>query len=119
MKRITRGRRLTPAEAAKYDALRKQIDLEKPQIIARIRGRMAAMRKAAAGRSGVLTLGQKIRAARESRHQTQTQLAAAAGISQGYLSQLEQDEREPTLSIAARLADALGLSLDELAAGAA
>ncbi|MEN9665883.1 MAG: helix-turn-helix protein [Planctomycetota bacterium] len=46
-------------------------------------------------------------------------LAAEAGISQGYLSQLEQDEREPTLSIAARLATALGVSLDELATGAA
>jgi transcriptional regulator with XRE-family HTH domain len=42
-----------------------------------------------------------------------------AGISQGYLSQLEQDEREPTLSIAARLACALGVSLDALAVGAA
>jgi transcriptional regulator with XRE-family HTH domain len=46
-------------------------------------------------------------------------LAAEAGISQGYLSQLEQDEREPTLSIAARLATALGVSLDTLATGAA
>ena len=33
-------------------------------------------------------------------------LAAAAGISQGYRSQLEADEREPTLAIAARLAQA-------------
>jgi transcriptional regulator with XRE-family HTH domain len=46
-------------------------------------------------------------------------LAAAAGISQGYLSQLEQDEREPSLSIAARLARILDVSLDELASGAA
>jgi transcriptional regulator with XRE-family HTH domain len=46
-------------------------------------------------------------------------LAAAAGISQGYLSQLERDEREPTLSIAARLAGVLGISLDDLATGAA
>jgi transcriptional regulator with XRE-family HTH domain len=45
-------------------------------------------------------------------------LAAAAGISQGYLSQLAADEREPTLSIAANLARALGISLDELATGA-
>lgn len=66
-----------------------------------------------------MTLGQRIRRAREARLQTQVQLAAAAGISQGYLSQLEQDEREPTLSIAARLASVLGISLDELATGAA
>ena len=50
---------------------------------------------------------------------TQVVVAEAAGISQGYLSQLEQDEREPALSIAARLAQALGISLDELASGAA
>ncbi len=119
MKRISRERRLTPGEAARYDAIRKKIELEKPQINTRIRGRMAALRKASGRRSGVPTLGQRLRAAREARQQTQTQLAAAAGISQGYLSQLEQDEREPALSIAARLAVALGMSLDELAAGAA
>jgi transcriptional regulator with XRE-family HTH domain len=46
-------------------------------------------------------------------------LAAKDGISQGYLSQLKQDEREPTLSIAQRLATARGVSLDALATGAA
>jgi transcriptional regulator with XRE-family HTH domain len=56
------------------------------------------------------------RVARETRGLSQVSLAAAAGISQGYLSQLEQDEREPTLPIAARIAHVLGLSLDELAA---
>lgn len=119
MKRIVRDRRLTAEEAAKYDAIRQQIEQEKPEINARIRARLAASRKAGADRAGVPTLGQKLRAARESRNQTQVQLAAAAGISQGYLSQLEQDEREPTLSIAARLAGVLGVSLDELASGAA
>ena len=119
MKRITRKQPVTVAEAAQYDAIRKQIDVEKPEIEAKIRSRIAAGRKAAARREGLLTLGQKLRSAREARQQTQVQLAAEAGISQGYLSQLEQDEREPTLSIAARLATALGVSLDELATGAA
>lgn len=119
MKRVTRERQLTAAEAAKYAAIRKQIDLEKPQIAARIRGSLAAQRKVKATKAGVSTLGQRLRRAREAHHQTQVQLAAAAGISQGYLSQLEQDEREPTLSIAARLAEVLGMSLDDLAAGAA
>ncbi len=119
MKRIVRDRHLTPDEAAKYDAIREQIEQEKPEINARIRAQLAARRKATATRAGVPTLGQKLRSAREARNQTQVQLAAAAGISQGYLSQLEQDEREPTLSIAARLAGVLGVSLDELASGAA
>lgn len=119
MKRIVRDRRLTAEEAAKYDAIREQIEREKPEINARIRAQLAARRKALADRAGVPTLGQKLRTAREARNQTQVQLAAAAGISQGYLSQLEQDEREPTLSIAARLARVLGVSLDELASSAA
>lgn len=119
MKRIVRDRHLTPDEAAKYDAIREQIEQEKPEINARIRAQLAARRKATATRAGVPTLGQKLRSARKARNQTQVQIAAAAGISQGYLSQLEQDEREPTLSIAARLAGVLGVSLDELASGVA
>ena len=119
MKRITRNRRLTPEEAAKYDAIRDEIETEKPEIDARIRKRMAEKRKAEASQSSGQTLGQRILAARQALGESQVNLAAAAGISQGYLSQLEQDEREPTLSIAARLARALGISLDELASGAA
>jgi DNA-binding XRE family transcriptional regulator len=119
MKRISRERRLTAAEVARYEAIRRQVDLEKPKIDERIRGRLAARRKATAAKAGSLTLGQRLRHAREARHQTQVDLAAAAGISQGYLSQLERDEREPTLSIAARLAGVLGISLDDLATGAA
>jgi len=46
-------------------------------------------------------------------------LATEGGISQGYHSQLEQDERGPTLSITGRLTMALGVSLDALATGAA
>ncbi len=116
MKRVIRNRHLTPEEAAKYDAIREQIEQEKPEINARIRKRMAAKRAAEADPSGDQTLGQRIRAARESLGESQVNLAASAGISQGYLSQLEADEREPTLSIAARLAVALGITLDELAA---
>ena len=119
MKRVTRNRRLTPEEAAKYKVVRDQIEQEKPEINARIRARMAETRRAEARQTGRQTLGQRIRAARESIGQSQVNLAAVAGISQGYLSQLEQDEREPTLSIAARIAQALSLSLDELASGAA
>jgi len=119
MKRITRDRRLTPEEAAKYRAIREEIEREKPEINARIRKRMAEKRRADAGRSGDETLGQRIRAAREALGESQLNLAASAGISQGYLSQLEADEREPTLPVAARLARALGISLDELASGAA
>ncbi len=116
MKRITRNRRLTPEEIEKDRKVRELIEQEKPEINAMIRRRMAEIRQAKAASAGAPTLGQRIRAAREARGLSQASLAAAANISQGYLSQLEQDEREPALSIAARLARALGLSMDELAA---
>lgn len=43
------------------------------------------------------------------------QLAAAAGISQGYLAQMETGKREGTISVYRALADALHLDLDDLA----
>jgi ribosome-binding protein aMBF1 (putative translation factor) len=118
MKRIARDRHLTSEEAEKYNAIRGQIEQEKQDINDRIRKRIASQRKTKASQSGGQTVGERIRAARESLGTPQVELAAAAGISQDYLSQLEADEREPTLSIAARLAQALGMSLDELASGA-
>ena len=106
---------LREREAEKYDAIRESINKEKPEINARIRKQMAAKRQEKAGRSGVDTLGHLLRSARQTLGESQVNIAARAGISQAYLSQLEADEREPTLSIAARLAATLGISLDDLA----
>jgi len=117
MKRVTRARELTPEEAEKYDDLREKVETERPEITARVRSQLARQRRARARQSGSPSLGERIRAAREASGLSQVRLATSARISQGYLSQLEQDEREPTLSIAARLATALGVSLDELATG--
>lgn len=117
MQQVTRSHPLSPEEADRYDDVRERIEAEKDEITARIRRQVALRRIEEAHRAGTLTLGQRLRAAREARGLSQVSTAAAARISQGYLSQLEQDEREPTLSIAARLAAALGLSLDELATG--
>ncbi len=115
MKRITRDRKLTPEEAEKYNNVRKQVDSEKPVINAIIRGRLANQELANRNPSQESTLGQRLRAAREALGESQVTLAKSAEISQGYLSQIETDEREPTFSIAVRLARALGLSLDDLA----
>ena len=115
MKRITRDRKLTPEEAEKYNNIRKQVNGEKTAISARIRGRLANRRTAKVNHSPEQTLGQRLRMAREALGESQVNLAVAAEISQGYLSQIETDEREPTFSIAVRLARALGISLDELA----
>ena len=40
-KQITRDRKLTPEEAAKYRKIREEVELEKPDIIAK-RGRLVA-----------------------------------------------------------------------------
>ena len=116
MKRISRNRRLTSEEIARDRQVRAEIEQEKPEINVRIRQEMAKRRKAKAAEERATTLGERIRTVREARGLSQVSLADAAGISQGYLSQLEQDEREPSLSIAARIARALNLSLDDIAA---
>jgi hypothetical protein len=43
MKRITRDRRLTPEETAKYKAIREQVAEELPDLIARHQERKAAL----------------------------------------------------------------------------
>ncbi len=59
--------------------------------------------------------GHRVRLAREQRQRTQRQLAKEAGVSNKYLSRVEQGKADPSLSVALRLAQALGISLDELA----
>ena len=107
MKRITRDQHLTKEEPAKCNAIQEEIEQEKPEINARMRKQIAAKRNADRSPSAAQTFVQRIRAAREALGESQVSVAAAAGISQGYLSQLEQHVRKPTLSIAARLARAL------------
>jgi len=116
MKRITRDRYRTPEEVEEDRRIREAIEQEKPELNAHFRQVIAERRQAQAASRGGQTLGQRIRATREARGLSQVNLAEAARISQGYLSQLEQDEREPSLSIAARIAEALNLSLEDLAA---
>jgi transcriptional regulator with XRE-family HTH domain len=61
--------------------------------------------------------GDRVRAAREKRNWTQEQLAEAAGISKGFLSDIENDKRNISSESALKIADALGISLDYLLRG--
>ena len=55
-----------------------------------------------------MALGKKIRGSRDEMGMSQAQLAAEGGLSQGYLSQLENDEvQNPSASVIFRLAKAL------------
>ncbi len=66
-----------------------------------------------------MTLGQAIRAIRQAEGLSQKELAQAAGIDQSYLSMIESDQRRnPGIRIMSRLARALRVSMDELAAHA-
>ncbi len=64
-------------------------------------------------------LAKRIRAERDRRGLTLEQLAAAADISTGFLSYIEQNRKKASLTTVQRLADALRLSISELFEGIA
>ena len=60
-------------------------------------------------------LGVRVRDLRKDRGLTLDELAATSGVSRAMISKLERGEKNPTLVIAARLAEGLGVSLSRLA----
>ena len=56
----------------------------------------------------------EVRVFREHRGLTQAELAAAAGISIPYLSQIEARRRRPSITVMHRLAARLGVTIDDL-----
>jgi DNA-binding XRE family transcriptional regulator len=119
MNRIVRPHRLTQEEAAEARRLRELAEMDKEEIIALGHKFLAEKRKRQAAMHGVSSLGETIRAAREARGFTQAELATRAQVTQAYLSYLEQDQREPSLSIAARIARELDIPLSDLASAIA
>jgi DNA-binding XRE family transcriptional regulator len=113
--RVINCRKLTADEAAKVRNLRQLVEKDKEEICAEGRRLLADKRRHKAAARGATTLGQKIRAAREAHGLTQADLAIRVKVAQAYLSYLEQDEREPSLSIAARIARELQMPLDDMA----
>jgi transcriptional regulator with XRE-family HTH domain len=60
-------------------------------------------------------MGQRIQRLRKAAGLSQSELARASGIPLGTIQGWEHNRREPLLSAAAKIALALGISLDELA----
>jgi len=60
--------------------------------------------------------GGRVQAARSARGLTQRALAEKAGTSDKFLSRIETGHAMPSVLVASRIARALGVSLDELAA---
>lgn len=57
----------------------------------------------------MITLGSTVRRLREGSGLTQAELAEAVGISKSHISRIESDDREPSLSVLRKLADALSV----------
>src|SRR5918998_2104586 len=60
-------------------------------------------------------LGGRVRALRQGRGLTLEELAGLSGVSRAMISKLERGEKNPTLVVAAKLAEGLGVTLSQLA----
>ncbi len=65
------------------------------------------------------TIGDRVRQHRQKLGYTQERLATEAGISKGFLSDVETGNRQPSAEYLLRLANALGLTTDYLMKGGA
>lgn len=61
-----------------------------------------------------MSIGQKIREKREAFNLTQRELAEVLGITPQHLSLLEQDKKTPSVTLLAKMAQSLGVSIDYL-----
>jgi DNA-binding XRE family transcriptional regulator len=105
MKRISRGQRLTPEEAAKFNEIRRKVDAELPEIIERHRQRMAT-------RDCLDDVMLKLKAAREAKGLSLNDVSEAVGMDRSALSKLENGHRpNPTVETLVRYAEAVGKRL--------
>jgi DNA-binding phage protein len=106
MKRITRERRLTAEEAAKYQAVREQVTEELPDLLARHHQRVAALDK-------IEDLLKQLKSAREEKGLSLTDVSERTGMDRSALSKLESGGRpNPTVETLVRYADAIGMRLE-------
>lgn len=105
MKRITRTRRLTPEEAAKFESIREQVAEELPDLIARHQQRMATLDQ-------LQELLIQLKAAREAKGLSLSDLTKITGMDRSALSKLETGQRaNPTVDTIVRYAQAVGKRL--------
>jgi DNA-binding XRE family transcriptional regulator len=100
MKRITRNRRLTPEEAAKYETIRQQVAEELPDLVARHHERLATLDQ-------LQELLRQLKAAREEKGINLADLTQLTGMDRSALSKLETGQRaNPTAETLVRYAEA-------------
>lgn len=61
-----------------------------------------------------MSLGKKIKELRRKSGLSQKDLADYVGISQAYISKIEEEKRQPTFRIVVLIAKALNITMDEL-----
>ncbi|MEX0642019.1 MAG: helix-turn-helix transcriptional regulator [Pirellulales bacterium] len=102
MKRISRDRPLTAKEAATYKAIREQIAQELPELVARHHDRMATLDQ-------LQQLLLELKAAREAKGLSLSDLTELTGMDRSALSKLESGQRaNPTVDTLVRYAEAVG-----------
>lgn len=106
MRRIVRDRRLTPEEATRYNQVRDQIKAELPDLVHRHNQRMEASERLL---KGVL---EELKAAREQKGLSLTDLTDLTGMDSTALSNLESGQKpNPSFETLARYAGAVGKRL--------
>jgi DNA-binding XRE family transcriptional regulator len=106
MRRITRNRRLTPEESAKYNEIRQQVAEELPGLIARHHERLSTQ-------DHLGELLKQLKAAREERGLSLADLTAITGMDRSAISKLETGKRpNPTMDTLVRYAAAVGKRLE-------
>lgn len=105
MRRTVRNRRLTSEEAAKYRKIREQIVEELPDLIARHHQRVTALDQQ-------VELVKQLKAAREQRGLSLSDMTRLTGMDRSALSKLETGQRpNPTVDTLVRYAQAVGKRL--------
>lgn len=72
------------------------------------------MKREKAGLAGGVLIGARLRAARQSRGMTLDAVAAAAGISAGFVSKLERDQVSPSVASLVAICRTVGLRMGDL-----
>jgi DNA-binding phage protein len=107
-KQVTRDRKLTPQEAAKYRRIREEIELEKPEIMAK-----AQQARRDARRRQLTAVMQALKAAREAKGLSLADIYQQTGIDRSALSKLENVTNEnPTIETLLRYAEVVGKRLE-------
>ena len=98
VKHVSRGRRLTKTEAAKYNRIRASIEAERPHIQSRIRGKLAIQEVFA-----------ELKCIRQAQGKSLSDMQELTGMDRSAISKLESGKRSnPSIETLVRYADALG-----------